>query len=67
MLADILQSLIDKGLQQPKREPHFFVYPSGYNLVAPTTGYNTVVASEYDFVLRSQNAKLESGARRAKE
>lgn len=65
MMAAALQELVDKGLMQPRKEPTFFSYPSGYDLIAPTTGYNTVVVGESITAMKDQYAKLESGPRRA--
>jgi hypothetical protein len=66
MMAVALQKLIDAGLTQPKHEPIFFQYPSGYDLVASITGYNTLVVSESEPAIRTSYAQLESSARRIK-
>lgn len=63
MVVNTLKDLIAAGLPQPKEEPTFFYYPSGYDLTAPMTGYNTVDLSG-TVNQKDEHAKLEPGSRR---
>jgi hypothetical protein len=54
------ERLISDGLAQPSVEPSFFSYPSGYQLIAPSTSYSvTIVENRLNRFRSVAVAKLE--------
>ena len=59
MNVAMMRKLVKDGLIQPKAEPSFFVYPSGYSLSTPSTAYTTTEARSEKTTFEERHAKLD--------